>query len=37
LEAHQRAVLAEQLVGIVRHDLRTSFNAVVLGSTEPRV
>lgn len=32
LEAKQRAVLAEQLVGIVSHDLRNPLNAVLLGS-----
>lgn len=31
-EAQQRAVLAEQLIGIVSHDLRTPLNAVVLGA-----
>ena len=31
-DAQQRAVLAEQLVGIVSHDLRTPLNAVVLGA-----
>lgn len=31
-EAQQRAVLAEQLVGIVSHDLRTPLSAVVLGA-----
>lgn len=30
-EAQQRAILAEQVVGIVSHDLRTPLNAVVLG------
>jgi len=30
--ARQRAILAEQLVGIVSHDLRTPLNAVVLGA-----
>jgi phosphoserine phosphatase RsbU/P len=32
LEAEQRAVLAEQLVGIVSHDLRNPLNAVLLGT-----
>jgi PAS domain S-box-containing protein len=31
-EADQRAVLAEQLVGIVSHDLRNPLNAVLLGT-----
>ena len=31
-EAQQRAVLAEQLVGIVSHDLRNPLNAVLLGT-----
>lgn len=31
-EAQLRAVLAEQLVGIVSHDLRTPLNAVLLGA-----
>jgi sigma-B regulation protein RsbU (phosphoserine phosphatase) len=31
-QARQRAVLAEQLVGIVSHDLRTPLNAVSLGA-----
>jgi sigma-B regulation protein RsbU (phosphoserine phosphatase) len=31
-EAAQRAVLAEQLVGIVSHDLRNPLNAVLLGT-----
>jgi sigma-B regulation protein RsbU (phosphoserine phosphatase) len=31
-EAEQRAVLAEQLVGIVSHDLRNPLNAVILGT-----
>jgi|GEM_PF-296717 len=31
-EAQQRAVLAEQLIGIVSHDLRNPLNAVVLGT-----
>lgn len=30
-EAQQRAVLAEQLVGIVSHDLRNPLNAIMLG------
>jgi sigma-B regulation protein RsbU (phosphoserine phosphatase) len=33
LEARSRAVLAEQLVGIVSHDLRTPLQAVVLGAS----
>jgi len=32
-QAHQRAVLAEQLIGIVSHDLRTPLNAVALGAS----
>ncbi|MDB4986759.1 MAG: sensory box histidine kinase [Myxococcaceae bacterium] len=32
-EAQQRAVLAEQLIGIVSHDLRTPLNAVLLGTS----
>ena len=32
-EAQARAVLAEQLVGIVSHDLRTPLNAVLLGAS----
>jgi phosphoserine phosphatase RsbU/P len=32
-EAQQRAVLAEQLIGIVSHDLRTPLNAVLLGAS----
>jgi len=32
-EASARALLAEQLIGIVSHDLRTPLNAVLLGST----
>jgi sigma-B regulation protein RsbU (phosphoserine phosphatase) len=32
-EAQQRAVLAEQLVGIVSHDLRTPLHAVTLGAS----
>jgi sigma-B regulation protein RsbU (phosphoserine phosphatase) len=32
-QAHQRAVLAEQLIGIVSHDLRTPLNAVLLGAS----
>jgi sigma-B regulation protein RsbU (phosphoserine phosphatase) len=32
-EAQARAVLAEQLIGIVSHDLRTPLGAVVLGAT----
>jgi sigma-B regulation protein RsbU (phosphoserine phosphatase) len=31
-EAQQRAVLAEQLIGIVSHDLRNPLNAVMLGA-----
>jgi len=31
-EAQQRAILAEQLIGIVSHDLRTPLNAVMLGA-----
>ncbi|WP_437809493.1 PAS domain S-box protein [Sorangium sp. So ce1078] len=31
-EARQRAILAEQLVGIVSHDLRNPLNAVLLGT-----
>ncbi len=31
-EAHQRAVLAEQLIGIVSHDLRNPLNAIMLGA-----
>jgi sigma-B regulation protein RsbU (phosphoserine phosphatase) len=31
-EAQQRAVLAEQLIGIVSHDLRNPLNAVLLGT-----
>ena len=31
-EARQRAVLAEQLIGIVSHDLRNPLNAVMLGA-----
>jgi sigma-B regulation protein RsbU (phosphoserine phosphatase) len=32
-EAHQRAVVAEQLIGIVSHDLRTPLHAVALGAS----
>jgi sigma-B regulation protein RsbU (phosphoserine phosphatase) len=32
-EAQQRAVLAEQLIGIVSHDLRSPLNAIVLGAS----
>lgn len=32
-ETQQRAVLAEQLIGIVSHDLRTPLNAVLLGTS----
>lgn len=32
-EAQQRAVLAEQLIGIVSHDLRTPLNAILLGAS----
>jgi sigma-B regulation protein RsbU (phosphoserine phosphatase) len=32
VEAQQRAVLAEQLIGIVSHDLRNPLNAVMLGA-----
>jgi sigma-B regulation protein RsbU (phosphoserine phosphatase) len=32
-QAHGRAVLAEQLVGIVSHDLRTPLHAVALGAS----
>lgn len=32
-QSHQRAVLAEQLIGIVSHDLRTPLNAISLGAT----
>lgn len=32
-QAHQRAVLAEQLIGMVSHDLRTPLNAVALGAS----
>lgn len=32
-QAHERAILAEQLVGIVSHDLRTPLNAVLLGAS----
>ncbi|MEP7123079.1 MAG: ATP-binding protein [Byssovorax sp.] len=31
-EAQQRAILAEQLIGIVSHDLRNPLNAVMLGA-----
>src|SRR5690606_12376991 len=31
-EAQERAVLVEQLVGIVSHDLRNPLNAIVLGA-----
>ncbi|HEX4382796.1 MAG TPA: PAS domain-containing sensor histidine kinase [Myxococcales bacterium] len=31
-EAQQRAVLAEQLIGIVSHDLRTPLHAILLGA-----
>lgn len=31
-EAQQRAVLAEQLIGIVSHDLRNPLNAILLGT-----
>jgi len=31
-EAQQRAVLAEQLIGIVSHDLRNPLNAILLGA-----
>ncbi|WP_437284808.1 PAS domain-containing sensor histidine kinase [Sorangium sp. So ce406] len=31
-EAQQRAILAEQLIGIVSHDLRNPLNAVLLGT-----
>ena len=33
LETQQRAALAEQLIGIVSHDLRTPLNAVLLGTS----
>jgi sigma-B regulation protein RsbU (phosphoserine phosphatase) len=32
-ETQQRAVLAEQLLGIVSHDLRTPLNAILLGAS----
>jgi sigma-B regulation protein RsbU (phosphoserine phosphatase) len=32
-ESRQRAVLAEQLMGIVSHDLRTPLNVIVLGAS----
>ncbi len=32
-EAHQRALVAEQLIGIVSHDLRSPLNAIMLGAT----
>lgn len=32
-EARQRATLAEQLIGIVSHDLRNPLNTIVLGAT----
>ncbi|MDB4977002.1 MAG: hypothetical protein JWN48_5343 [Myxococcaceae bacterium] len=32
-DADQRAVLAEQLIGIVSHDLRTPLNAILLGAS----